>query len=104
MDTQCTPAAQPFSMNSCSGRDNGEGGVSWEEEQEEEEEGRSGNVRTALGSVSTLAQHSPAAVLSQSPADWTGNPEGETAPAVTGVSNNNNHSWIAQEKAWSLRL
>ncbi|KAF3854349.1 hypothetical protein F7725_022404 [Dissostichus mawsoni] len=57
MDTQCTPAAQPFSMNSCSGRDNGEGGVSWEEEQEEEEEGRSGNVRTASGSVSTLAQH-----------------------------------------------
>ncbi|KAK5922998.1 hypothetical protein CgunFtcFv8_000007 [Champsocephalus gunnari] len=72
MDTQRTPAAQPFSMNSCSGRANGEGGVSWEEE---EEEGRSGNVRTASGSVSTLAQHSPAAVLSQSPADWTCNPE-----------------------------
>lgn len=97
MDTQRTPAAQPFSMNSCSGRANGEGGVSWEEE----EEGRSGNVRTASGSVSTLAQHSPAAVLSQSPADWTCNPEGETATAVTGVSND--QSWRAREN-WSLRF
>ncbi|XP_063761064.1 zinc finger protein 276 isoform X2 [Eleginops maclovinus] len=73
MDTQYTTTTQPCSVNSCSGRDNGEGGMSWQEEEEE----RSGNVRTAAGSVSTLAQHSPAAVHDQRPAlsDWTCNTE-----------------------------
>ncbi|XP_038562989.1 zinc finger protein 276 isoform X1 [Micropterus salmoides] len=87
MDTQCTTATNPgFTMNISSkafGSGSGDGVMSEEEEQEEEdeEEQPSGNGRTPAGSISTLAQHSPPEVTTQTPssvlADWTSNTEGQ---------------------------
>lgn len=88
MDTQCAAATNPgYTMNLSSGAlgsGNGDGVMSEEEEQEEEdgEEKPSRNERTPVGSISTLAQHSPPAVTAQTQssalAHWTSNTEGET--------------------------
>ncbi|XP_044047749.1 zinc finger protein 276 isoform X2 [Siniperca chuatsi] len=79
MDTQCTNVTNPgLTLNFGSGAfgsGNGDGVMSEEEEQEQEEE----DGRTPAGSISTLAQHSPPAVIAQTQssalADWTGNTE-----------------------------
>ncbi|XP_041795314.1 zinc finger protein 276 isoform X2 [Chelmon rostratus] len=85
MDTQCAAATNPgYTMNLSSGAlgsGNGDGVMSEEEEQEEEdgEEKPSRNERTPVGSISTLAQHSPPAVTAQTQssalAHWTSNTE-----------------------------
>ncbi len=87
MDTAATNPGFTVNFSSGAFRSGNVDGVMSEEEeheqeQEDEEERPSGNGRTAAGSISTLAQHSPPAVTAQTQssalADWTSNTEGET--------------------------